>query len=239
MAELSGDERQRYVARLFSRISPHYDLMNDLMTLGMHRGWKRKTAALASQNLAGTALDVSTGTGDLAFQLAKHTRVNRTVALDLLPEMIGRAQKRANCRPGCEVNLLVGDALSLPFPTGTFACATAGFSLRNMPDVRKAISEMTRVIRPGGRVTLLELSPMESGMRAQLFRMYFHRLVPLVGSIVARDRDAYTYLPRSVDVFYGADELMEILREAGLHSVGYSRLGFGTVCLHWGDKPLN
>ncbi|CAI8051280.1 Ubiquinone/menaquinone biosynthesis C-methyltransferase UbiE [Geodia barretti] len=191
--------------------------MNDLMTLGMHRGWKRKTAALASQNLAGTALDVSTGTGDLAFQLAKHTRVNRTVALDLLPEMIGRAQKRANCRPGCEVNLLP----------------------RNMPDVRKAISEMTRVIRPGGRVTLLELSPMESGMRAQLFRMYFHRLVPLVGSIVARDRDAYTYLPRSVDVFYGADELMEILREAGLHSVGYSRLGFGTVCLHWGDKPLN
>ncbi len=237
MAELSGSDRQRYVARLFSRISGHYDLMNDVMTLGMHRGWKRRTAALASEALSGIALDVSTGTGDLAFQLRMLPRVEQAVAVDLLPEMISRARVRAVRHSGPAVSLLVGDALSLPFPSCTFACATAGFSLRNMPDVRQAISEMTRVVRPGGRVALLELSPMESGLKARLFRLYFHGIVPLVGSIIARDRAAYTYLPQSVDVFYGADELAGMLRETGLSSVGYRRLGLGTVCLHWGDKP--
>ena len=238
MAELSGEERQRYVARLFSRISGHYDLMNDLMTLGMHRGWKRKTAMLASQALAGTALDVSTGTGDLAFQLATRPSVQGTVGLDLLPEMISRAHSRGNRRTGQSPDFLVGDALSLPFPTDTFACATAGFSLRNMPDARRAVAEMARVVRPGGRVALLELSPMPSGLKSRLFRTYFHGVVPLVGGLVARDRAAYTYLPQSVDVFYGADELSSIMKESGLDRVTYQRLGFGTVCIHWGDKPL-
>ena len=239
MAELSGQERQRYVASLFSRISDHYDLMNDLMTLGMHRGWKRRTAALATQGLAGPALDVSTGTGDLAILLAKRPQINHTVALDLLPEMISLARERTIRQKSSAVNLLVGDALSLPFPTDTFACATAGFSLRNMPDVHPAVSEMARVVCPGGRVVLLELSPMDSGLKSSLFRLYFHRLVPLIGSIIARDRAAYTYLPQSVDVFYGAEELENILRETGLHNVKYRRLGFGTVCIHWGDKPTS
>ena len=237
MAELTGADRQRYVADLFSRISGHYDLMNDVMTLGMHRGWKRRAAALATQAAPGPALDVSTGTGDLAFQLARRSQSRHIVALDLLPEMVSRAREKASRqRPG-RVSLLVGDALSLPFPTGTFACATAGFSLRNMPDVRRAIGEMARVVRPGGRVALLELSPMERGLKAGLFRLYFHGLVPLIGKLLAGDRTAYSYLPQSVDRFYTASELAGIMRESGLEEVGYRRLGFGTVCLHWGDKP--
>ena len=237
MAGLTGADRQRYVADLFARISGHYDLMNDVMTLGMHRGWKRRTAELAAAAMPGPALDVSTGTGDLAFQLAHIPRANRVVALDLLPEMIARARSKAAQHKTGKVSLMVGDALSLPFPDGTFACATAGFSLRNMPDVRQAIGEMARVVQPGGRVALLELSPMETGVKARLFRLYFHGLVPLVGNLIARDRAAYTYLPQSVDRFYDADELAGILRESGLERVSYRRLGFGTVCLHWGDKP--
>lgn len=237
MAELTGPARQRYVAKLFARISGHYDLMNDVMTLGMHRGWKRRTAALATQALQGPALDVSTGTGDLAFQLARRPGVNSTVGLDLLPEMIALARGRAIRQKADTVSLMLGDALSLPFPDQTFACATAGFSLRNMPDVRQAISEMTRVVQPGGRVALLELSPMETGVKARLFRLYFHGVVPLVGNLIARDRAAYTYLPQSVDRFYDADELASLLQEAGLENVVYRRLGFGTVCLHLGDKP--
>ena len=237
MAELTGPARQRYVADLFARISGHYDLMNDVMTLGMHRGWKRRTAALAAQALPGPALDVSTGTGDLALQLARRPGVDWTVGLDLLPEMIALARGRAMRQRAAAVSLMLGDALSLPFPAGTFACATAGFSLRNMPDVRQAIAEMARVIQPGGRVALLELSPMETGVKARLFRLYFHKLVPLVGKLIARDRAAYTYLPQSVDRFYDANELASMLRESGLENVGYHRLGFGTVCLHWGDKP--
>ena len=237
MAELTGPARQRYVADLFSRISGHYDLMNDVMTLGMHRGWKRQTARLVTAALSGPALDVSTGTGDLAFQLARRPDTNCIVGLDLLPEMIARARGKAARQKSARVSFMVGDALSLPFPTGTFACATAGFSLRNMPDVRQAIAEMVRVVRPGGRVALLELSPMATGLKSRLFRLYFHGLVPLVGKLIARDRAAYTYLPQSVDRFYDAEELATIMRESGLEEVEYSRLGFGTVCLHWGDKP--
>ena len=237
MAELTGPERQRYVARLFSRISGHYDLMNDLMTLGMHRRWKRVTAAVATERLSGLALDVSTGTGDLAFRLSLRPGVDQTIALDLLPEMISQARTKAAGKRPVPLALLVGDALSLPFPDGTFACATAGFSLRNMPDVQSAVAEMARVVRPGGRVALLELSPMEHGVKAKMFRLYFHGMVPLVGAAVARDRAAYTYLPRSVDRFYYADELSAIMESCGLDSVQYRRLGFGTVCLHWGDKP--
>ena len=201
MAGLTGAARQRYVADLFVRISGHYDLMNDVMTLGMHRGWKRRTAALATQALTGTmpgpALDVSTGTGDLALRLARCPGVARVVALDLLPEMIARARAKANRRNSGAVALMVGDALALPFPAGTFGCATAGFSLRNMPDVRQAVTEMARVVRPGGRVALLELSPMETGLKARLFRLYFHGLVPLIGKLLAREPRCL-YLPPAV-----------------------------------------
>ena len=238
MARLTGDERQRYVAGLFSRITGHYDLMNDIMTLGMHRGWKRKTAALATQDTSGPALDVSTGTGDLAFRLAGLSRVDRAVGLDLLPEMILKAGQKAVERGSPLPSFVVGDALALPFPSDTFACSTAGFSLRNMPDVRQAVAEMARVVRPGGRVALLELTPMNPGIKARLFRMYFHGLVPLVGGIIARDRSAYTYLPQSVDTFYDAEELASIMRDSGLSEVRYRRVGFGTVCIHWGDKPM-
>ena len=237
MARLTGAERQRYVADLFSRISRRYDLMNDIMTLGMHRGWKRKTAALATQNSTGPALDVSTGTGDLAFRLASTPGITRTVALDLLPDMIFRAQQKCGHQATRSPSFIVGDALSLPFPSGAFACSTAGFSLRNMPDVPQAIAEMARVVRPGGRVALLELSPMQSNLKSRMFRLYFHKLVPLVGGIIASDRTAYTYLPQSVDTFLDARELAAILRDAGLSGVGYKRLGFGAVCIHWGDKP--
>ena len=236
MARLTGTERQRYVADLFSRISRRYDLMNDIMTLGMHRGWKRKTAAIATQNSIGASLDVSTGTGDLAFQLARSPGTTRSVALDLLPEMILRARQKCDRKAPNSPSFIVGDALSLPFPSDTFACSTAGFSLRNIPDVRRAVAEMARVVRPGGRVALLELSPMESDFKARVFRLYFHRLVPLVGGIIARDHTAYSYLPQSVDTFIDAEELAAILRDAGLTGVGYQRLGFGTVCIHWGDK---
>ena len=237
MAALTGADRQRYVADLFARISRRYDLMNDVMTLGMHRGWKRKTAALAAQAAPGPALDVSTGTGDLAFQLALRPESGHVLALDLLPEMIALAQRKKGGNGSEKVSFVVGNALTLPFPGEIFACATAGFSLRNMPDVPQAISEMARVVRPGGRVALLELSPMETGLKARLFRLYFHGMVPLVGKLLAGNRAAYTYLPQSVDRFYDADELAEILRESGLVGVGYRRLGFGTICLHWGDKP--
>ena len=237
MAELQGAEKRRYVADLFSRISGRYDLMNDLMTLGMHRRWKRHTAAVAAQGVNGPALDVSSGTGDLALELAKRPEVRHAVGLELLQKMVSLASSKVKARGICgSVTMITGDALSLPFADDSFACATAGFSLRNMPDVESALSEMVRVVRPGGRVAILELSPMTQGLRSALFRPVFRGLAPLIGRLVAGDWSAYSYLPRSVDHFLDAGRLAEMLSGLGLGDVGYRRLGFGTVALHWGVK---
>ncbi|HJN86243.1 MAG: ubiquinone/menaquinone biosynthesis methyltransferase [Dehalococcoidia bacterium] len=238
MAQLKGAAKQRYVAALFARIASRYDLMNDLMTGGQHRRWKRKTAKLTATGLQGKALDIATGTGDLAMALARRPGIQHAVGVDLLPDMIslGRTKTQTRGLAG-RTSLLLGDAVELPFPDGAFACATAGFSLRNMPDLRRALAEMVRVVRPGGRVTTLELTPMPHGLQSHLFRWYFHRVVPLVGRVVAGDRSAYTYLPQSVDYFLEADRLAELFRELGLVEVGYLRLGMGTVTLHWGNRP--
>ena len=262
MAHLRGDDKRQYVAEMFARISPRYDLMNSLMTGGLHHRWKRETARFTAAGLRGAALDVATGTGDLAFALARCSGIDRAVGVDLLSEMLtiaagkpaahqqqpspphtqssprsSQSSFRRKPESSPPVSFMMGDALQLPFPDGAFVCATAGFSLRNMADVPAAIAEMARVVSPGGRVTTLELTPMPPGIRAALGRLYFHRFVPLMGQIVAGDRTAYTYLPSSVDYFLTAEGLAEVYQQAGLVNVGYRRLGLGGVALHYGEKP--
>jgi len=239
MAELRGEAKQHYVTDLFARIAPRYDLMNTLITWGMHRRWRQKTVQVTTQGLQGKALDVATGTGDLALALARLPEIDYSVGVDLLPEMLVLAQAKTRSRGLTgRANLIKGDALALPFPDNTFACATAGFSLRNMPDLCQALAEMARVVQPGGRVSTLELTPFNSGIKARLFRLYFHRLVPFMGQVIAGDRSAYAYLPQSVDHFLEADRLAGLFQEVGLTEVGYLKLGFGTVALHRGIKPL-
>lgn len=239
MAHLRGDDKRRYVAEMFARISPRYDLMNSLMTGGLHHRWKRETARFTAAGLNGAALDVATGTGDLAFALARCPGIEHAVGVDLLSEMLTIARGKPSMQDdgASPVAFLMADALRLPFADDTFVCATAGFSLRNMADVPAAIAEMARVVSPGGRVTTLELTPMPPGIRAALGRVYFHQFVPLMGQIVAGDRTAYTYLPSSVDYFLTAEGLAEVYRQAGLVNVGYRRLGLGGVALHHGEKP--
>lgn len=238
MANLKGAEKQQYVANLFTRIAGRYDLMNDMMTARLHRRWKGQTAQLTAKGIKGKALDIATGTGDLALALSRCQGISHTVGVDLLSEMVvlGLNKAQANGQ-ACHITMLQGDALRLPFPESSFACATAGFSLRNMPDLSRALAEMVRVVRPGGRVTTLELTPQAAGIGSWFIRWYFHRVVPRLGQIVAGNREAYTYLPDSVEVFPSADRLAELFSEAGLVNVGYRHLGFGTIALHWGHLP--
>jgi demethylmenaquinone methyltransferase/2-methoxy-6-polyprenyl-1,4-benzoquinol methylase len=238
MAQLSGSERQRYVAKLFARISKHYDVMNTIMTFGMHHQWKRITAKLTTEGLSGLALDIATGTGDISLQLAKNEDITYSIGIDLIPEMINLASdKSRKTAVNHKTTFLVGDALNLPFPNSTFACATAGFSLRNMPDLRQALTEMVRVVEPNGRVTTLELTPMNNSLQSKLFRIYFHKVVPIIGQLIARDKSAYKYLPESVDYFIECDKLSELMTSVGLVEVGYRKVGFGTVAIHYGIKP--
>lgn len=236
MADLKGEARTRYVAAMFARIAPRYDLLNTVISGGLHHRWRRLAARLAAEGLEGEALDVATGTGDLALALLKQPGVRRAVALDFVPEMLHLAQEKVRRqRAEGRVELVMGDALRLPFPDGRFACATSGFGMRNMGDLAAALREMARVVRPGGRVVILE--PTSSGVWLPLrwgFRWYFHRVVPLLGAWLAGDREAYTYLPQSVDPFPTAEGLRELMSVCGMREVRYRYAGLGTVAVHVG-----
>ena len=234
--DLQGEAKRRYVADLFTRIAPRYDLMNTIMTAGTHHRW-RKVAAAATRGLEGVALDVGTGTGDMAFTLAGLGSIKWVVGLDLLPEMVDIARSKARSRGlTLRAQFTLGDGLSLPFPDDTFACATAAWGLRNMPDLRLSLEEMMRVVRPGGRVVSLESMPVQGGPFRRPFRLFFHYVVPMVGQIIARDRSAYTYLPESVERFLTVDALARLFKDVGLEDVGYRRMGLGAVAVHWGTK---
>ncbi|MCE2405537.1 MAG: ubiquinone/menaquinone biosynthesis methyltransferase [Dehalococcoidia bacterium] len=238
MVGLRDNAKRRYVAEMFTRIAPRYDLMNGLMTGGMHHRWRREAAAAATRGVGGAALDVATGTGDLALALARRPEVSRVVGVDLLPEMVALARAKArNGHTGSAVSFAVADGPSLPFPSGVFACAATAWGLRNMPDPREALAEMVRVVKPGGMVVSLDSFAVEGTPWSRGFRLFFHHVVPLMGQVFAGDRAAYTYLPRSVDGFLSAEELEVLMAEAGLAEVGHRKAGLGAVGLHWGKVP--
>ena len=235
-----GAAKRRYVGELFARIAPRYDLMNTLMTGGMHHRWRRIAAETAARGMKGPALDVATGTGDLAFSLAARSGIERAIGLDLLPDMVGRARAKAQAKGYADrARFMVGDALSLPFPDATFACVTSAWGLRNMPDLMGSIQEMVRVVRPGGRVVSLESMAPERGPLRPAVRLFLHRMVPLMGQLIAGDRAAYTYLTQSMDGFYSVAALARLFEESGMENVGYLRLGLGAVAVHWGTKSMS
>ena len=228
-------DRAGRVRAMFDRIAPRYDLMNALMTGGRDQAWRRKAARLARPEGGGIALDVATGTGDLACALLDETGVRQVVGLDFSAPMLalGRAKAR---RLGVEprIRFVAGDALALPFSDRTFACVTSAFLLRNLTDLDRGLREMARVTRPGGKVAALETShPTLPGFRT-LFALYFRRLIPVLGALVSGDREAYRYLPRTAQGFLEPEDLSRAMRTAGLRDVTYRRLALGTVAIHVG-----
>jgi len=222
------------VRAMFTRIAGRYDLMNSLMTGGRHHAWRRLTAAAVAGAPPGLALDLATGTGDLALAVRAAAPGRVVVGADFSEAMLGRARAKLRARGERAVPLLAADALALPFADKTFACVTSAFLLRNLADLAAGLEEMRRVTMPGGLVAALEITrPGVPGWDA-MFGVYFNRLVPLIGAVVARDRAAYTYLPQSVERFVTPRELAELMRRAGLSDVRYRRLGLGTIAIHVG-----
>ena len=241
MAQLRGRDRARYVARMFTRISRRYDLMNTVMTAGRHYAWRHCACRLAVGSLSGPALDVAAGTCDFAFDLARIPAVTRVAALDFAPAMLRVAARKAR-RQGLShaVDLVAGDAHTLPFADDTFICATVGFGVRNFIDQTLAIRELARVVRPGGRVAVLEIVRTdEEGAWGRAFPRLFGSVAPALGAVFAGEREAYTYLPESVDGFASAPQLASLMEDAGLRIIANRRVWMRSVALLVAQKPEN
>jgi len=220
------------VRAMFTRIAGRYDLMNSLMTGGRHHAWRRVAAAAAARAPAGPVLDLATGTGDLALAVRASAPGRMVVGADFAEGMLRRARRKLAATP--RMPLLAADALALPFRDGVFASVTSAFLLRNLADLPAGLAEMRRVTAPGGVVVALEITrPAVPGWDT-VFGAYFHRVVPLLGSLVAGDRSAYRYLPESVDRFVTPPELARLMRGAGLSEVTWRRLGLATIAVHVG-----
>ena len=240
MVQLKGDDKARYVSSMFDGISGRYDLMNTLMTGGMHHLWRWRTTAVAGRAGTGEALDIATGTGDMAWELADRPSVSRVVGLDFAPRMLARAKAKTRRHVGeaPRVHWVRGDALSLPFSDGRFRSITCGFGLRNFSDLEAGLREMARVLAPGGRVVILDIVPvMGNDGLSRLFQWYFKRAVPWMGSLIGGSREAYTYLPESVQHYVTAEELAAMMEGIGLRGVEFRKMGLGTVAIHAGEKP--
>lgn len=228
------------VQRMFDRIVHRYDTMNRLMTGGRDVAWRKLVAETAVRGgREHVVLDVATGTGDLALALAQ-AGAQRVIGIDFSSEMIAAAARkvasRTNQTPERAIALAVADAMRLPFADNTFSACTVSFGLRNMPNYEAAIREMTRVLRPGGRWVCLELTPLRVPGLGAMFSLYFDRVVPLIGGVISGDRDAYRYLPASVQHFPDARSLQDLMAKAGLLNARYRLLGGGTVAMHVGEK---
>jgi len=218
---------------MFDRIAGRYDAMNSVMSAGLHHRWRARTADVADLAPGAAALDVCCGTGDLALELRRRVGPGgRVVGLDFSAPMLELAERKATAAAAA-VEWVEGNALELPFGDATFDAATVGFGVRNVADVPRAIREMARVVRSGGRVAILEITTPQRPPLKWFYSVWFDRIVPLLGT-AAGDREAYTYLPSSVRRFPPARELAALMHEAGLRDVRYVILAGGIVAIHWG-----
>lgn len=236
----SAEHKHDYVRTMFDAIAARYDLLNSVLSMGLHHGWRRAAVRATGVGPGDFAVDVCTGTGDLALELARRVGgAGAVVGADFSVPMIrlgaskGKRQQtvtRANVRWG------VADTQALPFPSNAFDAATVGFGIRNVADIPRGIAEMARVVRPGGRVVILEFTQPRHPLFAALYGFYSFRVLPFLGGIISGRRTAYEYLPSSVAAFLTREALADLMRGAGLVDVTYSDLMLGTVAIHRGVK---
>jgi demethylmenaquinone methyltransferase/2-methoxy-6-polyprenyl-1,4-benzoquinol methylase len=232
------DEPQ--VRAMFDRIAGLYDRMNTVMTAGLHHEWRRRATDLAELPPGGRALDVATGTGDLALELAARAGAGgEVVGVDFSERMLEIARAKADAKVaslgGAGVRFETGNALELAYPDGEFDAATVGFGARNFQDLGRGLSEMARVVRPGGRVVVLEITTPRQPPLSTFFDVWFDHVVPALGRLV--DSEAYSYLPNSVKRFPDPEELAAQMWESGLREIRYVLTAGGIIALHVGMVP--
>jgi demethylmenaquinone methyltransferase / 2-methoxy-6-polyprenyl-1,4-benzoquinol methylase len=227
----SGTLTEPQVRAMFDRIAGFYDVMNTVMTAGLHHRWRARAADLAALAPGGSALDVACGTGDLAIELARRVGADgEVIGSDFAQEMLERARAKAPA-------LLWewGNALDLPYASNRFDAATVGFGARNFSDLDRGLAEMARVVKPGGRVVVLEITTPRKPPLSTFYSLWFDRIVPLIGRITGED-EAYTYLPNSVKRFPGPAGLAAAMERAGLRQIRWILTAGGIIALHVGTK---
>jgi len=228
----SGTLEEPQVEAMFDRIAGVYDLMNSVMTAGLHHRWRRRAVDLARVAPGDDVLDVASGTGDLAIELAARVGASGSViGSDFSEQMLDRARVKAP-----QLEWQQANALALPYEDNRFDAVTVGFGARNFSDLDAGLEEMVRVTRPAGRVVVLEITTPTRPPLSTFFRLWFDRLVPLIGRF-AGDPDAYSYLPSSVRRFPDARTLAQRLSAAGLGDVSYLLTAGGIIAIHSGTKP--
>lgn len=222
------------IREMFDRIALGYDRQNTLFSLDRDRAWRRRAARLASLRPGDTALDLCTGTGKLAAELLRYVRPGgRVVGVDFSPQMLELARRRA---PGVEFQL--GDVMALPFGDGSVDAVTIAFGLRNLVNREGGLREMRRVLKPGGRLVILEFPTPPRGLASLPYRLYLTRVMPVVAGWLGEDRQAYEYLATTVQAFPSPLELARLMEQAGFGEVQVQRMTGGIVALHRGIQPV-
>jgi len=232
MTHLTGKERSNYVQEIFTRIAHRYDLMNRLMTVGQDIRWRKIVIEKVGLKPGFRLLDLGAGTGDLALEATRHQPGAKVLAADFTMEMM-RVGKRQNHE---SLIWSAADALNLPFDEKVFNGIVSGFLMRNVGDLQRALKEQYRVLRPGGRIVILDTTKPKRNLLSPFIWLHMHFVIPVLGGLLSGFKDAYDYLPASTEDFITANEMTVRMAAVGFKRINYKIMMFGTIAIHWGER---
>lgn len=233
----SKENKQRYVNRLFETIAGRYDFFTAFMSYGMDRGWKRKLVDMAGLKGGEVALDLACGTGDITFEIASRLKQGRAVGLDITRSMLEIAERKRRESQTANVDFHRADIMHIPFGDGSFDCVTGGYALRNVPDVAGALSEIMRVLKPGGRFLSLDFGHPSNRLYRWLYLNYLIVVGSTVGLMLHGDMDTYRYIPETLKLYPGQRGVEKMMRSAGFVDTGFREFGGGIMAINYGAKP--
>ena len=225
------------IAAMFDRISPKYDALNHLLSFNIDKVWRKKTAKAVAKSQPNTILDLATGTADLAIAVAKRNPQAQVIGMDISEKMLDIGKEKVmHQNLANQIELRLGDAAALPFEDNSFDAVIVAFGVRNFEDLDKGLSEISRVLKPGGQAVILEFSMPERFPVKQLYRFYFRHLLPFIGKLISKDNSAYAYLPASVERFPKPKAFLELLAQHGLIQGTVRPLTFGIATLYCSER---